>query len=95
MDAEHRRQHFVFDVDQGQSFLGYMGRRRDDCRHRMAIIQDLVARQDVERGMTQIGRHLADRLGLVRQFGEIRPVITALTPGSAIAFSTFIDLIIA
>src|SRR5579875_1313554 len=37
----------------------------------MAVIKDLAARQDVERGMAQVGWHLANRFGLVGQFGKI------------------------
>ena len=70
-NRHHRRQHFVLDFDQAQRFFGDMRAGRGDGGDRMAVVEDLVVREDVHRQVHRIDRHLARRLHLGRGLRQI------------------------
>ena len=92
----HRRQNFVLDFDQAQRFFGDMRAGRGDGGDRVAVVEDLVVREDVHRQVRRVDRHLAGLLELVLGLrADPAEVTIALTPGSASALSMLIDLICA
>ena len=94
--VEHGRQHFVFDLDQRQRFLGDMRVGRADGCHRMTEVEHFVARQHVIALVAQVRRAAFARVDqLVGHVGKSAAVTTAFTPGSASAALVSIERMIA
>ena len=71
---------FVLDFDQLGAVVGDLARRRDDAGDFLILVERLAERQHHLLVVTVEGRQPLELGGI-----EISPVITALTPGNAIA----------
>ena len=79
--VDHMRQHLVFDLDQRQRRLRHRFGGRRHRRHRMAVVEHLLARHHVARDVAEIDHQFAHRRHFIRHFGEIVARHHRLDPG--------------
>src|SRR5271169_6346780 len=72
-DVDDVRQHVVVDLDQVAGLLGDRRRSSGDGSHRVAVVENLVARHAVARQITKVHRPLADEGFLRRDRREVFP----------------------
>src|SRR5713226_4696567 len=63
----YRRQDFIIDLDQPQSFLGYMWARGGNRGHGMAVVEDFAPCEDIGGKLAHIDGHLTRLLHLICQ----------------------------